>query len=52
MKPFFTPGQWHEMAGVSSNDDLSDEKEAEVHVLKAYNEAMTHRQKSGTFRAR
>ena len=39
MKPFFTPGQWHEMAEVSSNDDSSDEKEADVHVLKAYNEA-------------
>ena len=29
------------MAEVSSNDDSSDEKEADVHVLKAYNEAMT-----------
>ena len=27
------------MAEVSSNDDSSDEKEADVHVLKAYNEA-------------
>ena len=36
-----TPGQWHEMAEVSSNDDSSDENEADVHVLKAYNEAMT-----------
>ena len=37
----WTPEQWHEMAEVSSNDDSSDEKEVDVHVLKAYNEAMT-----------
>ena len=37
----WTPGWWHEMAEVSSNDDSSDEKEADVHVFKAYNEAMT-----------
>ena len=37
----WTPEQWHEMAEVSSNDDSSDEKEAHVHVSKAYNEAMT-----------
>ena len=37
----WTPGRWHEMAEVSSNDDSSDEKEVDVHVLKAYNEAMT-----------
>ncbi|PFX15900.1 hypothetical protein AWC38_SpisGene19864 [Stylophora pistillata] len=37
----WTPGKWHEMAETLSNGDSSDEEEADVHVLKNCNKAMT-----------